>query len=412
MTQACDDADAQLLFVDEATERTLRGTSFRSVRQVVTFGGDYEEWLAAADAAVALPDVNEWDAWTIPYTSGTTGRPKGVILSHRARVLVGLLSQTEFGCFSPRDVFLAISPMSHGAGLGFPLAALLGGGTVEIMDRFDAAAVLNALKHRGVTGTFMVPTHFHSIFALGIDVLEAHRGFGLKAIIANAAPLSQAMKRKIVPFFGDDVLFEIYGSTESGLVTSLSPQWQLSRESCVGLPFAHTEMKVLDERGAECPPDVVGEVFSRSPCMFNGYWNRPQETAAAFRDGWLSVGDMGRRDADGFLYLVDRKNDMVITGGVNVYPREVEDVLCEHPAIDEVAVVGVPDERWGERLRACVVLNAGQTLSQSQLEAFCDGRLARFKIPRDLAILAALPRNANGKVLKRELRAAPPTLGD
>jgi acyl-CoA synthetase (AMP-forming)/AMP-acid ligase II len=179
----------------------------------------------------------------------------------------------------------------------------------------------------------------------------------------------------------------------------------LTREACVGLPFAHTLLKILDETGQECAPGDVGEVFSTSPCMFNGYWNRPEETAKALGSGWVTVGDMGRRDADGFLYLVDRKNDMVISGGINIYPREIEDILAVHPAIAEIAVIGVPDEKWGERLCACVVLQPGSHLATDEVDAFCRGKLAGFKIPRELRLLPALPRNANGKILKRELRA-------
>jgi acyl-CoA synthetase (AMP-forming)/AMP-acid ligase II len=274
------------------------------------------------------------------------------------------------------------------------------------MEKFDPERVLKRLRHGGVTGTFMVPTHFYGIFALDPAILEAYRGARLTAIIANAAPLTQAMKRKIISYFGEAVLYEIYGATENGLVTSLKPEHQLTRESCVGLPFAHTLLKILDSNGDECPPGEIGEVFSVSPCLFNGYWNRPEETARALSTGWLTVGDMGCLDEDGFLYLVDRKGDMVISGGLNIYPREIEDLLSTHPAIAEVAVVGVTDEKWGESLCACVVLNPGAELTSAGVEFFCRGRLAGYKIPRELRILPALPRNANGKILKRVLRAA------
>ena len=192
--------------------------------------------------------------------------------------------------------------------------------------------MLHKFKHEGISGIFMVPTHFHQIFELPAAVLERYRRPPLKTIIANAAPLPQAMKEKIVPYFGEDVLFEIYSSTEAGMVCSLRPKDQLRKLSCVGLPQAHTEVKILDDSGRECAPDEVGELFSRSPYLFHGYWKRPAETAAAFRDGWVSVGDMARRDAEGYLYIVDRKKDMVISGGVNIYPREIEEVLLKHPA--------------------------------------------------------------------------------
>jgi acyl-CoA synthetase (AMP-forming)/AMP-acid ligase II len=406
MVAALDDAQARVLFADAPTAAVLAGAHFATVQRVIVFGADYESWLANEHAEPVRPLVQEWDTWTIPYTSGTTGKPKGVLLAHRARVMVGFLSHTEFGCFGPDDSFLSVSPMNHGAGLGFPLACLQGGGTLEVMEKFDAQAFLGRLKQGGITGTFMVPTHFHGIFALSDEILDAHRGLQLTAIIANAAPLSQAMKRKIVPYFGDDVLYEIYGATENGLVSSLAPAYQLTRHACVGQPFAHTLMKILDETGRECAAGEVGEVYSTSPAMFNGYWQRPAETERAFRDGWLTVGDMGRIDEDGFLYLVDRKSDMVISGGVNIYPREIEDVLATHQAIADVAVIGVPDDKWGERLCACAVLHPGEMLTAAQVETFCRGRLAGYKIPRELRVLTTLPRTANGTVIKRALREA------
>jgi acyl-CoA synthetase (AMP-forming)/AMP-acid ligase II len=409
MAAACDDAQTHLLFVDVPTAAALRGHPLATATRIIELGPDYESWLrtgAATPRAPAVP-VQEWDTWTIPYTSGTTGKPKGVMLPHRARIMVHLLSHIAFGCFGPYDRFLTLSPMNHGAGLGFPIACLLGGGSIEIMDSYQPALLLDRLTHGGITGVFLVPTHFHGLFDLDPALLAAYRTGTLKTIIANAAPLSHGMKQRIIPLFGDAVLHEIYGATESGLVTSLPPQCQLSHIACVGLPFAHTELRVLSAEGHECAPGEIGEVFSRSPASFSGYWNRPAETAAAFRHGWLSVGDMGRRDADGFLYLVDRKHDLIITGGINVYPREIEDVLLGHPAISEAAVIGVPDDKWGERLKAFLVLHPGHTLSQHDLEQFCATRLARFKVPRETATVAALPRNANGKILKRELRDQP-----
>lgn len=252
----------------------------------------------------------------------------------------------------------------------------------------------------------MVPTQFHQLFGLNQEILDECRGAAIKTIISNAAPLPQAMKHKIVAYFGDGKLHETYGSTEGGVVTNLRPPDQLRKQQCVGTPFLNTLVKIVDDDGHECPADVPGELFSLSPYLFSGYWNRPVETAETFKDGWVSVGDIAKRDADGFIYIVDRKKDMVISGGVNIYPREVEEVLFAHPAIADVAIVGLPDEKWGERLKAFVVLRPGHELTPEGLANFCDGKLASYKVPKDLTILSALPRNANGKVLKTELRRA------
>ena len=397
------DCGARLVFADAESAALVAAAGVPGLT-VVTFGPTYEALLAAA-APASGPAIGETDAWTIPYTSGTTGRPKGVVLSHRSRLLVGLICAAEFGCFGPDDRFLAMTPMNHGGGLGFPTGILAAGGSIEILDRFDPETVLERLKFGGITGLFMVPTHFQLIFALPPEVLAKYERPPIKAILANAAPLPQAMKARIIPYFGDTVLHELYAATETGLVCNLRPKDQLRRHSCVGTTFPHVEAEVRRDDGNVCDPDEVGELWARGPVLFNGYWNRPDETAQAVKDGWVSVGDMARRDAEGFLYIVDRKKDMVISGGVNIYPREVEEVLFAHPDVADVAVIGVPDATWGERLKAFIVPRR-DGLTADALAVFCAGRIASYKIPRDVALVTELPRNANGKVLKTALRAA------
>ena len=400
----CDDAEALLLLVDQHTAPLVRAARFKTVERIICIGDEFEAWIAKTLPHAPRPHVDEWDTWTIPYTSGTTGKPKGVLVSHRSRTLIGLAAAAEFGCFTPDDQFLAMTPMHHGGGLAFPMATLSFGGTVEIMEKFDAVTVLDKLKFGGVTGIFMVPTHFHNIFALPPGVLDRYRQPPIRTIISNAAPLPQALKEKIVPYFGASVLHEIYSSTEAGFVCNLRPPDQLRKDRCVGVPMVHAMVKVVNDSGDECAPGEVGELMSRSPYAFTGYWNRPEETAAAFKDGWVTVGDMAKKDDEGFIYIVDRKKDMVISGGVNIYPREVEEVLFSHPAVADVAVVGVPDEKWGERLRAFVVPQPGQSVDSADVSSFCIGKLAGYKIPRETVMIEVLPRNTNGKVLKRALR--------
>ncbi|MGZ5927005.1 MAG: class I adenylate-forming enzyme family protein, partial [Rhizomicrobium sp.] len=380
---ALDDSRARVVIADEPSLPLIAAADLNPAIRVIALGNEYEALLANAGVPTSLPRIEEWDVWTIPYTSGTTGQPKGVMLSHRSRMLVGLVSGSEFGCFGYDDKFLAMTPMNHGGGLGFPASSLAAGGTVEILDKYVPLETLDRLKNGGVTGIFMVPTHFQMIFELPADVIEPYRLPPIRAIIANAAPLPQAMKEKIIPWFGEGVLNEIYGSTESGLVCNMRPHWHLglNKAQCVGTPMPHVHVEIRREDGTICDVDEVGELFSRSPLNFNGYWHRDAETAAAIQGDWLTVGDMARRDADGFIYIVDRKKDMVISGGVNIYPREIEEVLIRHPAILEVAVVGIPDEKWGETLKTFATLREGASLTAEDIAAFCDGKLTAYKIP-------------------------------
>jgi len=398
-----DDARAKVLFVDTATAEALADARFATVEKVLTIGGDYDAWRDAQTALPDLPVVEEWDTFTIPYTSGTTGKPKGVLVPHRSRVISLYAMSVEYGCFGPDDRFLAIAPMCHGAGMIFALAPIFFGGYAEIMDKFTPEDVVRKFKSERITGFFGVPTHFHAIFALDSSILEGNRSETLHTIISNAAALPQVMKEKIIGHFGQ-ILHETYGSTEASIVSNLRPADQLRKVACVGQAFPGTQIEIRRDDGSLCDPDEVGELFSTSSCLFNGYWMRPDETAEAWHEGWVTVGDLAKKDAEGHLYIVDRKKDMVISGGINIYPREIEEALLAHPDIADVAVIGVPDEKWGERLKAYVVTVAGATLTAESIVEFCDGRISSMKTPKDYIFVKALPRNANGKVLKTELR--------
>uniref|UniRef100_UPI0025D15EBC class I adenylate-forming enzyme family protein n=1 Tax=Novosphingobium sp. TaxID=1874826 RepID=UPI0025D15EBC len=245
------DAGARLVFADAESAALIRKAALAV--EVIEFGEAYERLLTEAQSPPTLPLIGECDAWTIPYTSGTTGKPKGVILSHRSRMLVGLVCAAEFGCFGPDDHFLAMTPMNHGGGLGFPCGILAAGGSIEILDKFEPEQTLERLKFGGVTGLFMVPTHFQMIFALTPEILAKYaRPETLKAILANAAPLPQALKPQILDYFGDRVLHELYAATETGLVCNLRPQHQLAKASCVGTTFAHVEAEVRRADGSIC----------------------------------------------------------------------------------------------------------------------------------------------------------------
>jgi len=399
----CDDAEARVLFVDAAAAEALGGSEFATVKTIVQIGQGYEALLDRAPPLSAIPIVAEWDTFTIPYTSGTTGKPKGVLVPHRSRVISLYAMAVEYGCFTPDDRFLAIAPMCHGAGMIFALAPVFFGGYAEIMDKFSPEDVVRKFRDERITGFFGVPTHFHAIFGLEQQFLDEHRSDSLNAIISNAAPLPQVMKEKIIGHFGQ-ILHETYGSTEASIVSNLRPADQLRKQACVGQAFPGTQIEIRRADGSLCEPDEVGELFSTSACLFNGYWRRPEETAEAFHDGWVTVGDLAKKDAEGHLYIVDRKKDMVISGGINIYPRDIEETLLQHPDIVDAAVIGVPDDKWGERLKAYVVAAPGATIDADAIIAFCDGRISSMKTPKEYGFIDALPRNASGKVLKTELR--------
>jgi acyl-CoA synthetase (AMP-forming)/AMP-acid ligase II len=416
LAAACRDCTPSVMVVHPSLEAVAReaialGLADR-ISRLIVLGPDYERWLMSSLPAAAseLPSFGETQPFTLVYSSGTTGQPKGIVISHRSRALTFHGMAMEYGCYGPDDRFLALAPMSHGAGFAFAMCTLYFGGFVEIAARFDPAQVLERLADGAFTGVFMVPTHFQAIFALPPDVLAQRKGSAraLRTIISNAAALPQSLKERIVAYFGDGMLHETYGSTEAGIVTNIRPQDQLRTVQSVGRAFALNEIRLLAADGSEVPAGEVGELFSRSPYLFEGYWNRPEWTAECSREGgWVSAGDLARRDAEGFIYIVDRKKDMVVSGGFNVYPREVEIVLEQHPAVREACVVGVKDGHWGERVRGFVVLREGREAGQDLAEdiaAFCRTQLAGYKTPREIGFIDAVPRNIGGKVLKRELR--------
>jgi long-chain acyl-CoA synthetase len=399
----CDDAQARLLFVDAQAKQAVDGQSFATVERIIEIGAEYEAWLESVPPLHELPVVEEWDTFTIPYTSGTTGKPKGVLVPHRSRVISLYAMAVEYGCYSPDDRFLAIAPICHGAGMIFALAPIFFGGYAEIMDKFEPELVIQKFKTEQITGFFGVPTHFHAIFSLDQALLDEYRSDTLHTIISNAAPLPQAMKEKIIGHFGQ-ILHETYGSTEGSIVSNLRPPDQLRKIACVGQPFPGTRVEIRREDGSLCDPDEVGELFVTSSCLFNGYWEKPEATAEAFQDGWVTVGDLAKKDSEGHIYIVDRIKDMVISGGINIYPRDIEEVLINHPEINDAAVIGVPDDKWGERLKAFVVRASGSSLDDEAIQAHLDGKVSAIKIPKDYAFIDALPRNASGKVLKTDLR--------
>ncbi len=375
------------------------------LQKTVVLGPAYEALLARADPAVLSGEdhAHFGDPHVILYTSGTTGRPKGAVLTHANTLWNAVNCSTVFG-LSERDVTVTALPMFHSGGVGlFTLPSLHAGGRVVVLRSFDADALLRIFRDEQVTVFFGVP-------AMWLELLKRPQFTAasfpeLRTLGSGGAPCPTAVIDQLAE--RGFVLLQGYGLTETapGGTLVAAEDWRRKTGS-VGKAMTHVELRVVDDAGRNLPPGEVGEVWFRGPNLFAGYWGRPEATDEAFSsDGWFKSGDLGVLDEEGFLTLVDRKKDMIISGGENVYSAEVEDALYTHPAVAEAAVIGVPDEKWGEVVRAIVALKPGMSVTAEDLVAHCRARLARYKAPRSVVFVDALPRNASGKVLKPELRA-------
>ena len=371
--------------------------------------------IEGARAGAGPAPVDERSAFFFGYTSGTTGAPKAAVVSHRARTLLALLFGLEYGCYAPGEHHLIVTPMYHGAGLTRALAPLLAGASIELHPRFDPERAVRAFAAGRVSATFMVPTMFSSILRLAPALHELGHG-RLRTVLSNATALPEHVKRGILERWPSVRLFEIYGSTEAGTVASLRPEDQLRKQRCVGLPLALTEVELRRADGELAGVDEIGQLYSRSPFLFSGYHGDEEATRRVTRDGFVTAGDLCRRDDEGYLHIVGRTSDVIISGGVNVYPREVEEYIAEHPAVAEAVVLGVADPHWGEAVHAVVVAEPGATPTALELVAHCRCGLSGAKVPKSVTLVAALPRTASGKVLRRVLAEqlsadAPPEAG-
>jgi fatty-acyl-CoA synthase len=370
---------------------------------------DYEDLLAAGrdsePGILVLPE----DPWMLMYTSGTTGRPKGAIRNHRGGALLSLVTEIELG-ITRHDTALLVMPMCHANSLYFFQNFSYCGAACSVYSRkhFDPEHLVHTLAHDGATFTSLVPTHYIMMFGLSAAVREKYDVSRVSKLMISSAPARRETKREIMEFFTNSGLFELYGSTEAGWVTMLHPDEQFMKLGSVGREcVGSAPVKLLDESGNEVPDGETGELYSCNPYTFDGYWKLPDKTREAFRGDYCTVGDMARRDPDGYIHLVDRKSNMIISGGENVYPSEVEALLGSNPDVKDVAVIGVPDPKWGERVHAVVILREGKSPPPGELLEWCKDRIAGYKRPRSLSIIRddEMPRTATGKILHRELRA-------
>lgn len=414
------DSGASVLFVGAELMPTVEAIRDRltHVRTIITVtpeggeGDEYEKWLAASKPCDDGPDVLEDDVCLVLYSSGTTGRPKGVSLTHRNMVSHTVNAHDGWG-FGPGDKSMVAMPLFHVGGSSYVLFGIHDG-VPSVMTRDPDGASLAGAIMAGANCTFLVPAVLAQVLQAGPDAIKL---FGaLKVYTYGAAPMPPPLLRAAMEAWPETDFIQVYGLTEvSGVATHLMPEEHRTAEKdghperllSAGTPIPGMEIRIVDATtGDDLPTGEPGEIWLRSPQVMKGYHNNPSATAEVITDdGWFRTGDIGHLDDGGYLFVSDRLKDMIISGGENIYSPEVERVLSEHPAVLEVAVVGVPDNTWGESVKAFVAFKEGQQATDAELIEWCRERLAHYKCPKSVDVVEALPRNPTGKVLKRDLRA-------
>ena len=413
-------SDAKIFLVQD--QLISKANEIRSnlpnVEQYVSFGKNsaefagylrYEDLMQRASTEEPNIRVTGDDIWVIMYTGGTTGRPKGVIKTHESLYAYYLIMVHEHG-FNFDDKVLLVMPLCHINSLFYSFVCTYVGGTVMAynMGSFDPENLLKTLAENSITFTSLVPTHYIMILGLPEAVKRQYDVSCVKKLLCSSAPARRDTKLGIMEYFKNSKLYEAYGSTEAGTVTVLHPEDALRKLGSIGQePIGSDKVLLIDDEGKEIQkPKVVGELYSRSPMLFDGYWKDPVQTERAFRGDYFSAGDMGFRDEDGYYYLVDRKANMIISGGENVFPSEVENAVGGHRKVKDVAVIGIPHEKWGEQVTAVVVLHEGVDATEQEISDFCRGKIAGYKVPKKVIFIKdeEMPRSGAGKILHRVLR--------
>ncbi|HTT52305.1 MAG TPA: long-chain fatty acid--CoA ligase [Streptosporangiaceae bacterium] len=398
------DSGAGLLFADpDSPGEPAAGAAAAGADFVPVGPAGLGALVQAQPAAPGVADRADGDTALILYTSGTTGRPKGAELSHaNLRTNAELTEATLLG-LGPSDVVMGCLPLFHCFGLTCGLnAALTSGATLALLARFDAGQALELIQHAQVTVFEGVPTMYAAL--LHHPDRDRYDTSSVRACISGGAALPVELLRAFEAAFGTMIL-EGYGLSETSPVASFNHPDRARKPGSIGTPVRGVQMRLVAPDGTEVPAGEVGEIAVRGPNVMTGYWRRPDATREAIPDGWLRTGDLARQDEDGYFFIVDRKKDLVIRGGFNVYPREIEEVLYEHPAVAEAAVIGIPHPSLGEEIGAAAALKPGASATPEELRAFVKGRVAAYKYPRHIWLVESLPKGPTGKILRREVTA-------
>jgi len=412
MAYVIDNSDATFVVIDAEQASLLASVRDQvpNVREVIVFGGEVPTGMLRWDDVLegqptvepeAAPDASAGAAMI--YTSGTTGKPKGALrTSTDPETVLTLLG--EIGLQPGNEVHVTTGPLYHSGPLAWASLNHTLGCLVVVLARFDPVDWLRLVKEHGVTNTFSAPTQLKRIVSLPDDELAKADLSTMRSLVANAAPVPYALKQEVIEKLGDGFLYEVYGSTELGVVTVLKPEDQLRKPGSCGKTYGAIDVKIVRDDGAEAAVDERGELFIRTRLAMDGYHRTDEKLSELSGGDWKSVGDVAYVDAEGYVHICDRKKDMIISGGVNIYPAEIESVLHEHPCVLDVAVFGIPDDEWGESVYAIVQPKPGVELTPDDLQAFAKDKLAGYKRPRTFEIRGELPRTDAGKLLKRVLR--------
>ena len=414
MQYVIDNSDATVVVIDAEQAPIVASVrdQLPKLRAVVVFGGEVPPgsgFLAyddvTANQPATEPDIeatSEAGAAMI-YTSGTTGKPKGALRTRTDRQIVFALLDA-LRLLHENSVHLTTGPLYHSGPLAFASLSHTLGAPIVVLRKFDPVRWIALVKEHRVTNSFSAPTQLKRIVSLPDDELAKADMSSMICLIANAAPVPYALKQEIIDKLGDGFLFEVYGSTELGVDTVLPPEDQLRKPGSCGKPYGGIEIRIVKDDGTVGAPGEAGELFVRTGLAMDGYHESDEQLTELADDRWKSVGDVAYVDEEGYVFICDRKKDMIISGGVNIYPAEIEAVLHAHPQVLDVAVFGIPDDEWGERVHAIVQAKAGQAIDLDELRAFAESRLARYKQPRAYELRDELPRTDSGKLLKRVLR--------